>query len=187
MVQCHWKFIRMYFVGSKYTRFSRYICQLNVVPRTYNTATRLDVPGDIAVRSSRFGLQLVPLKMNIQCRRPPPPPTSSSQLEVLHAGRVLSPVCRWFGATSAIGELGKAICLAASVVRLRHQQNRVEVQWLPGPGYRLRIVDETAVHFTWNPPKISDDKPRYRSAVSRGSIQLESSFWIFNLLAVLTY
>jgi hypothetical protein len=144
-MECYrWKFIRKYSVGSK--------CASSDAVFVNSTTHHVTIPECRKFTSQRLRrhavenlAELVTLKVKVPvCRQ------KSLQLEILNAGRVLSPVCRRLGAASAIRELGKTVRLAARVVRLRHQQNWVEVQRLPGPGYRLRIADETAIHFTCN-------------------------------------
>lgn len=134
------------FCGKEVSQFWRYVCKLNDAPCMYSRLSKVHVPptSPSCRRESGWSWFRLVWRFLYDCRQ------KSSKLEILNAGRVLGPVRRRLGAASTVRELGEAVRLAARVVRLRHQQNRVEVQRLPGPGYRLRIADETAIHFTCN-------------------------------------
>ena len=108
----------------------------------YQTALHVNIPK----RGRKSALKLVPLNVRV-------PALSSdvlSELEILNAGRIFRPVRRRLGTSGAVREFGETVCLAARVVRSRHEQNWVKVERLPGPCYRLSIADETTIHFTCN-------------------------------------
>lgn len=142
---CPWKFIRKHFVGSM-CQFWRCVCKLNDAPCKSPRASKVHVPATSPScrRESSWSWFRLKWRSQYDCRQ------KSSKLEILNAGCILSSVRRRLGAASTVRELGEAVRLAARVVRLRHQQNWMEVQRLPGPGYRLRIADETTIHLTCN-------------------------------------